>query len=167
MRLQPIRLLGRNIRHLKRGLLFDWVEMASPKMEWQKTHGHERKLTGAKDDQPRESAFHETVGMQADAEHVDPEPGPARDDVAEDCQHHKTALPDQAAPACVEDDGVPEDDQERAVFLRVPTPEATPRLIGPDTAEDGADEAEKRGEADNAVDHATERAAQSGDPVKE
>jgi len=158
VRVQPIRLLGRNIRHLKRGLLFERVEMASPEVEWQKTHGHERKLTGAKDNQPRESAFHETVGMQANAQHVDPKPGPARDYVPEDCHDHETSLPNKASPACMEDDGVPQDNEERPVFLRVPTPEATPRLISPDTAEDSSNETKKRGEADNALDHATERA---------
>jgi hypothetical protein len=56
----------------------------------------------------------------------------------------------------VEDDGVPDDDEQRAVLLRVPAPEAAPRLVGPDAAEDGADEAEQRGEAHDAVDHADE-----------
>ena len=81
----------------------------------------------------------------------------AGDDVAEDRQDHQAALPDQAAPARVQDDRVPEHDEQRAVFLRVPAPEAAPRLVGPDAAEHRADEAEERGEADDAVDHPRER----------
>src|SRR5206468_3879052 len=90
----------------------------------------------ADDDQLREDeeaerlgfAAGEAVRMQADAEHVDAEPGPRGHDVPEDDHVHEAALAHEAAPASVEHDRIPEDDDERAVFLRVPAPEAAPRL---------------------------------------
>ena len=63
----------------------------------------------------------------------------------------------EAAPARVQNDRAPKDDQDRAVFFRVPAPETAPRLIGPDAAEHGADEAEERGKTNHAVGHARER----------
>jgi hypothetical protein len=94
--------------------------------------------------------------VQADAEHVGAKPAPARDDVAEDCEAHQPALTDEAAPARVEDEGVPQDDDQRAIFLGVPAPEPAPGLVGPDAAEDGADEAEEGREADDPIDHPAE-----------
>src|SRR6187455_1457622 len=94
--------------------------------------------------------------MQADAEHVRAEPAPARHDVANDREAHEAALLHQPAPAGVEDERVPNHDDERAIFLRIPAPEAAPGLVGPNAAEYGAHEAEQRGEADDAVDHAGE-----------
>ena len=91
--------------------------------------------------------------MQADAEHVDAEPGPARDDVADDGEVHQAAFAHEAAPARVQDGRVPEHDEQRAVFLRVPAPEPAPRLIGPDAAEHGAHKTEQRGETDDAINH--------------
>ena len=87
---------------------------------------HENQLTCAESDQPGEGAVHETVGVQSDAEHVHAKPGPARDDIAENRHHHQAALPNESAPAGVEDDGIPENDEERAVFLRIPAPETAP-----------------------------------------
>ena len=107
--------------------------------------------------QPRKRFLHEAVGMQADAEHVHAEPGEAGDDVAEDRHDHQTALANESAPARVQNDCAPEDDQDRAVFFRVPTPEPAPRLIGPDSAEHGADKTEQRRETNDAVSHARER----------
>ena len=95
--------------------------------------------------------------MQADAEHVDAEPGEAGDDVAEDRHDHETALANESAPARVQNDRAPEHDEHGAVFLRIPAPEAAPGLVGPDAAEHGADEAEERGETNDAVGHAGER----------
>ena len=100
--------------------------------------------------------IHEAVVVKADAEHVDAEPGEAGDDVAKDGHEHEAAFADDAAPACMEDGGVPDDDHEGAVFLGIPAPESPPGLIGPDAAKDGADEAEECGKADDAVDHAAE-----------
>ena len=53
-------------------------------------------------------------------------------------------------------ESVPEDDENSAVFLGVPTPEAASGLIGPDAAMNGADEAEEEGEADDAIYHGGE-----------
>src|SRR5881394_1291532 len=106
--------------------------------------------------QPEQGGFHEAVGMQADAEHVGAEPGPAGDDVAADGQSGQAALADEAGPSRVQHEGVPEDDQHCAVFLWIPSPEAAPGLVGPDAAEDGADEGEEDREADDAVDHSAD-----------
>ena len=95
--------------------------------------------------------------MEPHAQHVHAEPGEARDDVAEDGHGHDAALPGEAAPARVQDDGVPEHDEQRPVLLGVPAPEAAPGLVGPDAAQDRADEAEEEGEGDDAVDHPGER----------
>ena len=43
---------------------------------------------------------------------------------------------------------------KRAVFLRIPTPETSPRVVGPEAAQHRADETEKYREAHHAVDHA-------------
>ena len=102
-------------------------------------------MTDGKEHEPEERRLREAVAVEADAEHVHAEPRPARDDVAEDSAVHEAAFADESAPAQVQDEGVPQNDDERAVFLRVPTPEAAPRLICPDAAEHGADEAEQRG----------------------
>ena len=54
--------------------------------------GHQSELAEHESDQPRKRFLHEAVGMQADAEHVDAEPGEAGDDVAEDRHDHEAAL---------------------------------------------------------------------------
>ena len=61
-----------------------------------------------------------------------------------DRQHGHAALLDHAAPAGVQDQGVPDDDEQGAVFLGVPAPEAAPGLVGPDAAQHRADEAEQQ-----------------------
>ena len=63
----------------------------------------------------------------------------------------------EPAPARMQNDRAPKDDEQRAVFLRVPAPETSPRLIRPDAAEHRADEAEERGKTNDAVSHAGER----------
>ena len=99
--------------------------------------------------------------MKPDAEHVDTEPRPAGDDVAKDGHHHQSPMFDQAAPAGVEDDSIPEHDEERAVFLRIPAPKAAPGLICPDAAENRSDEAEQRRETNDAVNHCARARARS------
>src|SRR6267142_1543797 len=71
--------------------------------------------------------------MQADPEHVHAEPREAGDDIAEDSHDHQPTLPDESAPARMQNDRAPKHDQHCAIFLRVPAPESSPRLIGPDT----------------------------------
>src|SRR5581483_6153703 len=106
---------------------------------------------------PAKAGIHETVGVEADAEHVDAEPGEAGDDIAEDGHIHDAAFADHAAPARVQDHGIPDHDEQRAVFLGIPAPETPPRLVSPDAAQHGADKAEEGGKADNAVDHSPKR----------
>src|SRR2546423_6083616 len=101
---------------------------------------HENELADSESDQPWEGAVHETVGMQTDAEHVDAEPRPGCDNVTEDGHNHKPTLPNEPAPAGVQDDRVPQDNEQRAVFFRIPSPKTTPGLIGPDSTEDRSDE---------------------------
>src|SRR4051794_29331235 len=91
--------------------------------------------------------------MQTDSQHVHAEPGKARDDIAKYRQVHDAALAHNAAPAGVEDEGVPDDDEQRAVLFGIPTPKSAPGLIGPDAAQDGASEAEQGGKANNSIDH--------------
>lgn len=53
----------------------------------------------------------------------------------------------------MEGDGAHDNDHEGAVFFGIPAPEATPALVGPDAAKNGADEAEEGGETGDAVNH--------------
>src|SRR5262245_23905263 len=92
--------------------------------------------------------------MEADSKHVHAEPREARDDIAKDGHVHEPAFAHQTAPARVKDRSVPENNDERTVFLRVPTPEAAPGLIRPNPAKDSANKAEQGREADNAINHA-------------
>ena len=110
-------------------------------------------LADDEEDQPFERRVRETVAVQADAEHVHAEPREAGDDVADDGEVHQAAFAHEAAPARMQDGRVPEHDEQRAVFLRVPAPEPAPRLVGPDAAQDGADKTEQRGETDDAINH--------------
>src|SRR4029077_9309018 len=84
-------------------------------------------------------------------------PGETRHHIAEDRHDHESALANKSAPACMQNDGAPENDQDGAIFFRVPTPKSAPRLIGPDPAEDGAHETEQRGKADDAIGHLRHR----------
>ena len=94
--------------------------------------------------------------MQADAKHINPEPGQTEHDVAKNTHHGKSTFANQATPAGVKNDGVPHYDKKRAVLLRIPSPESAPRLIGPDSAETGSDEAESGSKANDTVHHSTE-----------
>src|SRR2546430_12918352 len=95
--------------------------------------------------------------MQADPEHVHAEPREAGDDIAEDSHDHQPALPDESAPARMQSDRAPKHDQHCAIFLWVPAPESSPRLIGPDTTEDCSDKTEKGGKTNHTVSHARQR----------
>jgi len=67
----------------------------------------------------------------------------------------KASLLDHAAPArsAAAPRRIPDDDQQGAVFLRVPAPEAAPGYIRPKAAEDRSGETQQRGEADDAIGH--------------
>src|SRR5207302_9699064 len=97
---------------------------------------------------------HEPVCMQANAEHVHTEPGETGDDIAEERHDHQPTLPDESAPARMQNDCAPKHDQHRAVFLRVPTPETAPGLIGPNAAKHCPDETEQCCETNHTVSHA-------------
>src|SRR5688572_11307174 len=111
-------------------------------------------LTGDESHQPPECRIHESVAVQADAEHVYPEPAPGRDHVAEDGQTREPASLDQARPPDMQQHGVPNHNQQRAVFLRIPAPEPAPGLIRPDSAQDCSNETEQSRETNHTVDHA-------------
>ena len=57
----------------------------------------------------------------------------------------------------MQDYRIPEDDEKRAVFLWVPSPETAPRLVGPDTAENRPDKTEEGRETNDPVDHPGKR----------
>src|ERR1700746_1967633 len=95
--------------------------------------------------------------MQTDAEHVHAEPGETGDYVAEDRHDHQAALPNKSAPARVQNNRAPKHDQHSPVLFLGPAPETSPRLIGPDSAEDRADETEQRSKTNDAVSHARKR----------
>src|SRR5579862_4306226 len=91
--------------------------------------------------QAQGDAAREPVGMQAHAELVDPEPGPAHHDVSEDGQDRDAPGPRQSPPASMQEQRVPQHDHQGPVLLGVPAPEAAPGIIGPEPAEDRSDEA--------------------------
>ena len=126
LRLQLTR--GRSGRDL-RAFVTSWRTRgteASPSLQRHCSDGHQSELADHESDQPWKRFLHETVGMQADAEHVHAEPRETGDDVAEERHDHQAALPDESAPARVQSDCAPKDDQHRAVFFRVPAPETAP-----------------------------------------
>src|SRR5438309_443830 len=129
----------------------------APAVERHRRHHDKCELAGDESAEPWKSFLHESIGMESNAEHVYAEPRKAGNDIAEDGHDHEAALPDEPTPARVEDYGAPENDQDRAVLLRIPAPETAPRLIGPDTAENRADEAEESRETNDAVGHARKR----------
>jgi len=133
------------------------IAKASPSFERRARRCHKGKLTDNKSHQPRKFFLHETIRMEPDAEHVHSEPRETRHHIAEDRHDHESALANKSAPACMQNDSAPENDQDGAIFFRVPTPEPAPRLIGPDPAEDGAHETEERGKADDAIGHPRHR----------
>src|ERR1700731_804950 len=95
--------------------------------------------------------------MQADTEHVNAEPGQAGNYVAEDSQQRQTAVFRESTPPRVQDNGVPQDNEKRSVFFRIPAPEPAPRLVRPNPTEDGGDEAEQRCKTNYSVHHPAER----------
>ena len=120
------------IRHLAHAVhptfmktIASWPESGAggktfPHFQRKRAEEDEAELAADKEHQPFERRVGEAVAVQADAEHVHAEPRPARDDVADDGEVHEAAFAHEAAPARVQDGGVPENDEQRAVFLRVP-----------------------------------------------
>lgn len=104
----------------------------------------------------------EAVAMETDTELIGTEPGPAGDDVTADGEEGEAAVGDHFVPAGVEEDGIPENDHEGSIFFGVPTPEAAPAIVTPETAEDGTDEAEEEGGANETVGEGVEDLDEGG-----
>ena len=100
---------GRDLRTLARSSDARGRE-AAPFVEWHRGDGHQSKLANHETDQPWKGFLHETVGMQAYAEHVHAKPRETRHDVAEERHDHQAALSNESAPARVQNDGAPKDD---------------------------------------------------------
>lgn len=148
----PLRICKLFVTWKPRTTLLIWK--GSPETGGESAEGHEDKLGGAESDQPGEGFVHKPVGVEADAEHVDAEPGEGGDDVAEDGHDHEPAAGYHFSPPDVKDQGIPENDHQGAVFLRVPAPKAAPALVRPDAAQHGSQKTEKRAETDDAIHHA-------------
>jgi len=63
------------------------------------------------------------------------------------------AITDVSTHAQMQDDQLCQADHQRTVFFGIPAPETPPRVVGPYSAEDCANDAEKEPEAQGAVDH--------------
>ena len=74
----------------------------------------------------------EAVVMQAHAEEVHMPPGKHHDAGGEHRCQMQAPFPDEAAEAGMQDDEGPDDNEQGTVFLRIPTPEAAPGVVGPD-----------------------------------
>src|SRR3954467_2550803 len=105
---------------------------AAPKVQRDKPAKNDEDLTADEKHEPLERGIHKAIRVQADAEHVDAEPGETRDDVSEDSHIGDAAVTDHPAPTGMENNCVPEHYEKRAVFFRVPAPEPTPGLVSPD-----------------------------------
>ena len=99
---------------------------AAPKIERQGGEANDDELTADEGNEPDKGGVHEAVGMETDAEHVDAEPAPARDDVAKNGEGHQSALFHETAPATVQNYGIPKYNDEGAIFFGIPAPEAAP-----------------------------------------
>jgi len=71
---------------------------------------------------------------------------------AEDAAAGESDRADESRELGVKYNRAPQHDDERAVFLRVPAPEAAPRLVGPYAAEHGAEKRADDAEAERAID---------------
>src|SRR3954452_19944861 len=93
--------------------------------------GNEGELRESEEVEGDGDAAGEAVGVEADAKLIDAEERPAGDDVSADGEDGQAAVGDQLVPAGVQDERVPEDDDQGAVFFRIPAPEAAPGIVGP------------------------------------
>src|SRR6185503_849744 len=110
-------------------------EFAPPQLRREEAASRQEHLADGEDPERERHAVREAVGMEPDAELIDAEPRPADHDVPDDRQDGDAPLADHAAPPGVEQERVPQHDQQRAVLLRVPAPEAAPRIVRPEPAE--------------------------------
>ena len=132
--------LKSNLSRLRRLVLLE----TGPGAKGHEADGDDQDLAGVEDHQPLEGGTHESVRVQSHVEHVDSKPGEGGHDITKHSQVHHAAFADHASPACVEDECVPDDDQQGAVFLGIPSPETSPGLIRPDTPQDCSNETEQR-----------------------
>jgi len=108
--------------------------------------GDEDGLQGAEGEEARGHAGGEAVGMEADIQEIDAEPREGDDDVEEGEGRVERVGGELVSDFAVMGPDEPENDEEGSVFFGVPTPETAPGLVGPDTAEDGADGGEEEGD---------------------
>src|SRR4029453_5863825 len=128
--------------------------IAPPQALWQAAGEDYNELGGDEQEQREEDTFGKAISVQADAELVDAEEGPARDNVAADGEDGQAAVGDELIPFGVQNEGIPEHDDQSPVLLGVPAPEAAPRIIGPQPAEHRAHEAEENRKTHHAEKHA-------------
>lgn len=114
---------------------------------------HDQQLADHEEGEPGKGGIGKAVGVETDPKHVGSEPGPAGHDVTEDRHDHHAALPDHAAPPGMQNNCIPDDYQKSSIFLGIPSPEPSPRLVSPDATENRPDKTGEGGEADDAVDH--------------
>src|SRR5436190_738563 len=109
---------------------------------WDKRRGHKNKLKADKNDEPEKGLIHKSIRVKTDSEHVDAEPRKRGDDIAENHHSHDPTFRGYFSPPGVEDKRIPKNDHQRAIFLRIPSPKASPGLVSPNSAEDRADKTE-------------------------
>ena len=90
--------------------------------------------------------------MQANSQFVDTKPGPNHRNVTRGGQHRKSSFPDHAPPARVQNQRIPNDNDERTIFFRVPAPKSAPGVISPEASQHGSHKTEEDCKADDSVD---------------
>ncbi len=75
-------------------------------MQWQRVQQQQRHLAGIEEHQPFERGVHETVAVQADAQHVHAKPRPRGDHVSEDRQQQHPPDPSPTRPTARYSSGV-------------------------------------------------------------
>src|SRR5262245_51254547 len=81
------------------GRLRGGVTIAHPILLRHEADSNHRNLAEAENAEREQHAFSEAVGVQANAELVDAEPGPTGDDISADCQECQAAIFYQSVPA--------------------------------------------------------------------
>ena len=69
--------------------------------------------------------------MEADSQFVNAEPRPGGHDIASNRQDGQPSSLDHAVPAGMQDERVPNHNDQRAIFLGIPAPESAPRIVSP------------------------------------
>ena len=99
----------------------------SPKKNWhgvgQSDHNN---LGNNKGHQWVESLVHKAVRVKPDAKHVGTKPRPSSDYISKDGQARNSPDPGNTGPSGVENDCIPDDNQQSTIFFGIPTPKSTP-----------------------------------------